>query len=244
MKKILETLKLKWADYLLEILVIIIGILVAFTLNDWNDSRKQRNREIELLKTINSDLARSLDDVRRDLEAHLQSSKSGYIFKQFLLSSQTFQDSMTVHYDILNDDRQSTPLTIGYESMKSIGTDIISNDSLRLKITHLYQIIFPRIIEAGQSTEKYDIRKLLYPYYKKHFTLSNERSDFTGISETLVAYKYKIISYEMLKDDNEFLIDLQKSFVMRDRKIWLATWGVRRIEEVMLDIEEEMDKLE
>ena len=48
MKKILETLRRKWAEYLLEIIVIVIGILGAFTLNTWNELRKARI--VELLK--------------------------------------------------------------------------------------------------------------------------------------------------------------------------------------------------
>lgn len=56
MKKILETLKRKWAEYLLEILVIVIGILVAFTLNNWNEKRKTEVLEIQFLKRLEKDL--------------------------------------------------------------------------------------------------------------------------------------------------------------------------------------------
>jgi hypothetical protein len=125
-----------------------------------------------------------------------------------------------------------------------MGMDIISNDSLRLEITDTYEGIFPRIIEAGQSTEKFDIQKLLYPYYKKHFILSDEQSDWKGLSRSLVAYKYKIKDYEKLRADNEFLIDLQRSFEIRDRKIWLGKRGVRQIEKVMLQLDKELEQLE
>lgn len=46
MKKLLITLRSKWPEYLLEILVLIIGIYGAFALDNWNDDRKSRMEEM------------------------------------------------------------------------------------------------------------------------------------------------------------------------------------------------------
>jgi Family of unknown function (DUF6090) len=56
MKIILDTLKRRWAEYLLEMIVIIFGILGAFMLNSWNEKRNQEILEIQYLGRLATDL--------------------------------------------------------------------------------------------------------------------------------------------------------------------------------------------
>ena len=52
MKKILDLLKEKWGEYVLEILVITIGIFGAFILNDWNEKRKEKEKFLILTEQL------------------------------------------------------------------------------------------------------------------------------------------------------------------------------------------------
>lgn len=60
MKKLLEILREKWAEYLIEIIVIILGILGAFALNNWNENRNERIAERELIKNLNQEFETNL----------------------------------------------------------------------------------------------------------------------------------------------------------------------------------------
>jgi hypothetical protein len=52
MKKIINHFKENWIKYGFETLVIIVGILGAFTLNNWNEYRKLRKTEVQVLTEL------------------------------------------------------------------------------------------------------------------------------------------------------------------------------------------------
>jgi hypothetical protein len=66
MKRIFTTLKKKWAEYLLEIMVITIGILGAFGLNSWNDGNKSRQEEQLILRGLQAEFQQNLAELQSD----------------------------------------------------------------------------------------------------------------------------------------------------------------------------------
>lgn len=67
MKRILSTLKEKWPEYILEILVITIGILGAFALNSWNEQNNSKILEKEYISRLIEDLAKDTANFNQEL---------------------------------------------------------------------------------------------------------------------------------------------------------------------------------
>ncbi len=237
----------KFSKYLIyaigEIVLVVIGILIALSINNWNETRKSRGVEIELLKTIKTDLERTLIDLKDDYEGHLIGQKNGNKFKFFLLGENMSEDSIFLYFRSLVQDRHFFPNSSGYESFKSSEMNIISNDTLRLMITEIYELTFPRIKEWDESNPRWDISMVLLPYYKKHFILTDQLVENQLNYSRYPEYKFKLKSIEEIRNDNELQIDLQQTFQMRRRKIGLNVNGIERIELVLSDINNELIKL-
>ena len=57
----------KFSKYLLyaigEILLVVIGILIALQVNNWNEDRIERKNEVKLLKELKADLDANLEEI-------------------------------------------------------------------------------------------------------------------------------------------------------------------------------------
>lgn len=74
MNKILQHLRSEWYKYALEILVITFGILGAFALNNWNESRKTEKRFRTILSLVKSDILSDIqefDSARLDYDERI-----------------------------------------------------------------------------------------------------------------------------------------------------------------------------
>ena len=153
------------------------------------------------------------------------------------------EDSIIFHFDALMQDRHFFPKTIGYESLSTSDMTLISDDSLRLIITELYEVTFSRVKEWDESNPRWDIGLILNPYWKKHFVLSNEIVSKPQNNMNPSIYRFKLNSVKEIRKDNNLQIDLQHSTQLRGRKIWLAKTGIERINTALQKLREGIEGL-
>ena len=125
-----------------EIILIVIGILIALSIDTWNSNRMESNTEIALLKEMKNNLAVDLEDTRLNIEINKMSHMSNTLVLESLAHPEKQIDSLGYFYAHLT---LSTILDVNntsYESLQSLGFHTIKNDSLRIKITELYSITY------------------------------------------------------------------------------------------------------
>lgn len=121
-----------------EIFMVMVGILLALQVNNWNDDRKDGVKELKLLREMRSNLDGDLKDCRYNIERNGQLLRGNQAVLKHLTERTPFHDSLRIHYGNIFGNTQLTSNTSAYDNLKSIGFNLIRNDSLRQMITTLY----------------------------------------------------------------------------------------------------------
>ena len=154
-----------------ETVLVVIGILIALSINNWNENKKTRNTEVKLLFELKGDLLKTKEDLLTDID------KSERILAAtdtiYLEVMQGRKNNTDVILTISNVELSDTPLLFpklsAYKSIQGYGVNMISNDSLRRSLTELYELQMARVkyIESylGELHQT-EIRKYLYAFAK------------------------------------------------------------------------------
>lgn len=121
-----------------EILLVMIGILLAVQVNNWNENRKTKIEEIKTLKELQSDLAQNLLDIDGNIDYLNDCKNSNEIILYHIDNKIPYNDSLNYHFSNLFPYITFNVNQTTYESLKQKGFDLISNDSLRIIISDLY----------------------------------------------------------------------------------------------------------
>ncbi len=141
-----------------EIVLVVIGILIALSINNWNDVKKQRKKEVvyltELKKGLENDLKIEFIPAILLYKKRIERHKK---LKYFYNNSETYpNDSLTKYFrSCLSSEWDFVFNTAAFENIKSAGIDIISNDSIRSKVSLLYSHSYPNIRAINQNSIRY-----------------------------------------------------------------------------------------
>ncbi|MDH3609387.1 MAG: DUF6090 family protein, partial [Gammaproteobacteria bacterium] len=136
-----------------EIILVVIGILIALSINNWNEEIKNRAFEKEILEQIRANLIKdklTLESIQANIENAMSSTDK--VLKSEWLTDE--RDSLKYWLsDIVRFDRFQ-PLTNAYEVAKSKGLDLISNKELRFVIGAYYDDEIKRVVKAIEDIEE------------------------------------------------------------------------------------------
>ena len=164
--------KYPWKRYLLhgvgEIILIVIGLLIALSLNDMVENRKLKSKERIFLADFRHALQLELKDIESNREAIEEWSTSFPVIDSFLNSESPYVDSMDRHFsNVANFVFLISTSRPKFEELKSVGFDLIHDPEIRKLLVAYFELHIPYIIEFESQAKA--IREDLRRYYLDHF---------------------------------------------------------------------------
>ena len=160
-----------------EIILVVIGILLALQINNWNENRKLKEKEVANIQNLveeigfNNTTLKSLNEV--DSTSLIVGKKMLSILKN---KDSKYKDSMRYEFSKMLDSRKFISRTTAYENLKTIDFNVIKSDSVRMKISFIYEGLYS-YLHNEQNDTRNESSKILNTIIKNNF----EQVEVNGI---------------------------------------------------------------
>jgi hypothetical protein len=205
-----------------EIILVVIGILIALSINKWNEERKENLFEKKVLSEILMDTEEDLKEMKNALDSINDTQKSSYALLAHLNDRKPYHDSLDFHFAKQFGLWSLSPNTTSFEMAKTEGLHIIKNDSIRILASKVNEYLFDyiRVLESRFQDYKTNIvlsytLPLFDSYNFKKMKPRNyetliENATYLGIIKTLSVMRARYlrvikIRYELLTKLNEMI---------------------------------------
>ena len=122
-----------------EIFLVVIGILIALQINNWNEERTIRSTEAKLLEELYQDLHETAIEFEQNLTFDRQIANSKDVIISVIENDLPWHDSLQRHFNYFNYWNGYSIKRTAYNSIENWGINNIANDRLRRKIVHVFQ---------------------------------------------------------------------------------------------------------
>ena len=201
-KSLLEQNKMgKYFKYAIgEIILVVIGILIALQINNWNEQRKENIKERDVLEELKQGLESNKSILEnRKLQFKEFQAKSKKLIDH-LEAKRTYHDSLDSYFFVPVGNYSFGISYATFENLKSQGLDIITDKEVRLDLVQLYEEDYWRL--KDQETKIANaLTNATLPFTRKHFKLMY-KDDAGGLKPN---------NYNAILQNEEFLNLLYES---------------------------------
>ena len=199
-----------------EIMLVVIGILIAIQINNWNTNRKNVQFEQSILVDIDLEIAANIERLEQTIDRHKQSHNATKEFIRIFDNSRLLAEATdsTVNALLMSMDFNQT-----YDPTSGILESIISSGQINYlqhkELKYLLASIDDLTADANESTEAIEAQRpfLLYPSFAKSWIVENDK--IVGYSRKRILHdpQFRMATYALyynfreqgLKEERELL---------------------------------------
>lgn len=244
----------KYSLYALgEIMIVIIGILVAVEVNNRNERQRDKVVEISILRAIKADLEKDLNILQIDMDLHEDGIASSRIVQDHLENDKPYKDSLAHHFIASFYTTSWMYNSGGIQTLKSLGVNMITNEEIRSEIIYLYDVQYSYLrfltddLNDSYSEGEQNILRLRFEEAKLFGDYGkSELFDYEMAHKVWEPWDEKMVplDYEALKNDNEYMFHLKTYMNGVYFYLLIGSDTKEMITQLILMVEEEIKRLE
>jgi len=217
----------KFSKYLIyaigEIVLVVIGILIALQINNWNEKEKLKVEEVKFLKNFKQSLVADKEFNNTRFDKYDLTKESISVLLNYMEQDLPYQDSLKYHFGRITQTWTPRINTEVFEALKSNDLNLISNDDLRDKLISYYswsnnvldesiRIYVKRIEDASSTIFNTRFKALWNGDYQKYLVTEN----FDDLNLEMIPNNYdelkkdKVFMYFLGSLKNQFFWDIER----------------------------------
>ncbi len=211
---------IRWKHYLLELFVVFFGVMAAFVLSSWRESRQNDTLQYDYLRSIYTDLQQDQESLDENVQLMMDHKR---MLDKFLSDPGEGWTSDSTSVVIANSLSliEFMGKTSTYESMKFSGQlGLIDDVDLRNEIVDYYESF--STIELLEETTTYWITQNLSPFYLEKFDMATfqfidpETVNQITFKNRMFGYsvilQQHLLIYEELRESNQQLLEYLREY--------------------------------
>ena len=217
MSRLRDGRRFSWRYAFGELILITLGIYLAFAVNNWSETRKERKLEQFYLTKLLADVDRSVSLLEWHIEL-AESHKAGAAVLDGLLAQgrRVDQDSLKRYLNAFNVNPRFQIADFSYQSLLQSGDyRIIRSDSLRNALDHFYLELMPGVV----TTENWFRERLddkFYPIKESVYLVRSQTfQDINRLFDPIFRDNIYVLPAYIQQEEQQLIATLKAAELLR-----------------------------